>query len=160
MRLDLLGRSTVIHISDKNTPRIDLLLVLCQVLRLLIKGGLHLAQFCGFGFHLCYSCFHRGDFFLLGGYLSVTVRLYREPGNSKWHKKKKVKSEVEPTSSSPPSSCVVVGFSTRSSLISCPSAAILIIAKAKQIETEKERLGYCPLAKEKTERAEQEMVEQ
>ena len=89
MRLDLLGRSTVIHISDKNTSRIDLLLVLCQVFRLLIQGGLHLAQFGGFGFHLCYSCFHRGDFFLLGGYLSVTVRIYVSPKNSKGHEESK-----------------------------------------------------------------------
>lgn len=64
MCLDLLGRSSVIDITDENTPGIDLFLVFCQALRLLVKGGLHLAQFCRLGFHLCYPLLHRRDFFL------------------------------------------------------------------------------------------------
>jgi hypothetical protein len=64
MSLDLLRRSTVVDITDKDTTRINIFFILLEVLGLLVEGGLHLAQFGSLGFHLSHSALHSRDFFL------------------------------------------------------------------------------------------------
>ena len=59
MRLDLLRRRAIIYVSDEYTARIDIFLILSQVIVLLIQGCLHFAQFCCLGFHLGYPSLHR-----------------------------------------------------------------------------------------------------
>lgn len=51
VRLDLLGRSAIVHIADEDTSRIDVFSVLAHVLAL-VQGRLHLAQLRCFSLHL------------------------------------------------------------------------------------------------------------
>ena len=58
MCLDFLRGCAIIHIADENTARIDIFLVLSQVIVLLVQGCLHFSQLCGLGFHLGYPSLH------------------------------------------------------------------------------------------------------
>src|SRR2546423_2208390 len=64
MGLDLLGRGAVIDVADEDAARIDILLVLAQLVRLLVQRRLHLAQLRRLGLHLLDALLHGGDLFL------------------------------------------------------------------------------------------------
>lgn len=67
VRLDILRGDAVVDIADKDTPAINVLLVVTLVGRLLVERRLHLAQLLRFGLHLRDALLHLGDFILYPG---------------------------------------------------------------------------------------------
>ena len=65
MRLDLLGRGGVVDVPDEDAPRVDVLLVLPQVVALLVQRRLHLAKLGCLFFHLCDPPLHCGNLIFL-----------------------------------------------------------------------------------------------
>lgn len=64
VRLDLLRRSRIVDVSDKDAPTVDILLVLGELVMLLVQTSLHLAELGGLLFHLGDTALHGRDLLL------------------------------------------------------------------------------------------------
>ena len=87
VRLNFFGRSSIVDVTHKDASRIDVLLVLTQIVGCLIKRSLHFAQFSCLSLHLSDPSLHCRYFFLYHAPSAPTLHCCGRPPGA-WERDK------------------------------------------------------------------------